>query len=196
MRSVIVVMTAVILCVVTVFSVLTISNRNLQKNELENALDIALDQSVRSCVEEGITDANGIANTAVVNFKNYVASKRGTLVISVLYADENIVDLYASFTYTQYNGSEKVFSARKTVIRDWTEGEEDFIIRQISEKYLNESAERGGVKEDSVWRTNATLKNKLKEVLTNKQDENGAWAKSPVRTETIDLRPSETKSGS
>lgn len=193
MRSVIVITTIVLLCVVTIFSVLTISSYTLQKNELENAMDIALDQTVRNCIEAKITNASEIANTAASNFKNYISSKRGTLVFSVLYADENIMDLYASFTYTQYNGSNKVITARKTVVRDWTEGEEDFIIRQISKKYLSETQERGGLKENSVWRTNSTLKSTLKSVLENEQDEDGNWEIAPQKTETIDLKQTQPK---
>lgn len=193
MRSVIVLMTTVIFCVVTIFSVLTISSYTLQKNELENAMNIALDQTVRSCIESKITDANEIASTATSNFKNHISSKRGTLVLSVLYADENIVDMYASFTYTQYNGSSKVITVRKTVVRDFTDGEDDFIIRQISKKYLSETPERGGLKENSAWRTNSTLKNTLKNVLENKQDGEGNWTTAPLKTEKIDLKPTDSE---
>ena len=170
MRSIIVVITTFVCCVVTIASVLTIDSYTLQKNEIECAMDFALEQTVRNCLEEGTTDLNSVANKAITIFQSQINSERGDLILYVLHADENIVDMYASFTYTQYNGTKKEVTKRKTVIKDWEDDENDFSIRMISEKYLNEAPERGGLKENSVWKTDTLLST----VLGNQQVD-GEW---------------------
>ncbi len=171
MRSVIVVLTTFMCCFICIFTIMTIGSHNLQNDEIERAMDYALEQTARKCIEEQIKDDDSIVFVAADAFQSQINSNRGTLVLSVLYADENIVDLHAAFVYTQYNGTEKEITKRKTIIRDWEEDYElDAIIRGISEKYLNVSPDAGGLKANSVWKTDSLLQT----VLGNKQVD-GVW---------------------
>lgn len=170
MRSIVVVITVFICSVMCVLSVLTIDSFTLQKDELERALDFATEQAIHRCIEDGITDADEVAFVAIEAFRSQINSDKGNLVLYVLHADENIVDLAVSFTYTQYNGTKKEIVNRKTAIKDWENDDLHPVVRLINEKYIDESPERGGLKENSVWRFNNTLKN----VLSNKQVD-GVW---------------------
>lgn len=170
MRSIVVTCSVFVCCVLAIVTVLTIGSYDLQRDEIERAVDYALEQTVRRCMEESISGRNEVAVVAANSFKSQINSKRGTLDLYILYADENIVDMYVSFVYTQYNGTEKEITCRKTIIKDWEDDDAEPIIRMISEKYLNQSPERGGLKENSVWKTNPLLKT----ILSNKQTD-GEW---------------------
>lgn len=153
------------LCIITV---LTIGSYTLQKDEIEKALDFALVQTMRTCAEEQIVNPDTIANKAKDNFDSQINSKRGSLKLYVLYADENVIDLAVEFSYTQYNGTKKKISCRETIIKDWSvDSPAEYTIRGISKKYLNEAPERGGLTENSVWKQSSEYKTLLQNIFAN-----------------------------
>lgn len=167
MRSITVVIVTFFFSIMSLITLLTVDSYLLQKDEITKAMDYALEQTMR----ESISDPDEIAIRTVENFKSQIRSKRGTLTVYVLYADENIIDLSISFSYTQYNGTKKEIEERKTIIRDWEDGKKnESIIRMISAKYLNETPEKGGLKENSIWKTNSLL-----QTVLEKEKVGGKW---------------------
>lgn len=172
MRAGITAIVTFVSCFLALITIMTIGSYNLQKDELQRATDFAVKQTVRQCIAEEIEDENKIASMIVQSFKSQVNSKNGTLDVYVLHADKNIIDVGVMFKYKQYNGSEKSIACRSTVIRDWEEGKEEGAeIRFISQKYFNKSPDEGGLKENSIWKTDATLFH----TLTNTASSNGNW---------------------
>ena len=112
MRSVVTAIVSFVCCVLTLVTIMTIGSFNLQRDELVRAVDFAAKQTVRQCAAEGITKESEIESVLVNAFKSQINSKKGTLKLYILYADENAVDIAADFTYTQYNGTEKKISCR------------------------------------------------------------------------------------
>lgn len=174
MRSAAVVITIFVCSFLCIITVLTVGSYSLQKDEIERALDYALVQTARSCVDEQITNPNDIAEKTKEMFASQIKGKRGTLKLFVLHADENIIDLAVSFSYKQYNGTKKEIHCRETVIKDWAEeSPNNFVLRGISKKYLNEAPERGGLMSDSIWKKEGTeQKNLLQTVFSNEQNNN------------------------
>ena len=170
MRSIVIVVTVFVCSLMCVLSVLTIDSFTLQKDEIERALDFATEQTVYRCLESSVTKQDDVISIATETFSSCINSDRGDLTLYILYADENAIDLAVSFVYTQYNGTKKEISSRKTAIKDWENGDIQPIVRIISEKYLEETPERGGLKENSVWKSS----NVLQTVLANKCVD-GVW---------------------
>ena len=167
MRSIIVIVVTFFFCIMTLISIVTIDSYVLQKDEIERAVDFALEQTM----QDSITDPNEIAIRTVENFKSQINSKNGTLSVYVLYADENIIDLAISFSYMQYNGTKKEIETRETIIRDWEEGKEnESVVRMISRDYLYKSSDKGGLKENSVWKSSELLK-----IILEKEKVEGVW---------------------
>lgn len=158
MRSIIVILVTFFFCIMSFLSILTIDTYVLQQDEIEKAMDFALEQTM----QDSITDPDEIAIKTIENFSSQINSKRGTLAVHVLHADDNIIDLAISLSYTQYNGTKKEIEKRKTIIKDWEEGKEkEAVIRMIGKEYLYTTPANGGLKENSVWKTDMLLQNVL-----------------------------------
>lgn len=171
MRSGVVVITTFMCCFLALICIMTIGNYNLQRDELERAIALTAEQTLRRCEAEGITDENEIASVATETFSSLINSKKGTLHFYVLYADKNAIDIAAEFSYKQYNGTQKNLSFRKTCIIDWEEGlEEDAKMRFVSDACLVESAENGGLKDNSVWKSEGVLAD-----ILNNQKNSDEW---------------------
>ena len=163
MRSIIVNLVALFFCLISLLSILTIDSYVLQQDEIERAMDFTLQETMN----DPVTDPNEIALKVVQTMQTQIQSNRGTCVVYVLYADDNIIDLAVSFSYTQYNGTKKEIEKRKTIIKDWEDGKEnEAVVRRIGKEFLNKSPENGGLKENSVWKTNNLLKTVLEKEKT------------------------------
>ena len=172
MRSFIVIVVTFFFCIMTLLSIMTIDSYVLQKDEIERAMDFALEQTM----QDPITDPDEIAIKTIENFQSKINSKKGTLSVYVLYADDNIIDLAIQFSYTQINGTKKEIEVRETIIKDWETGKEDeFIVRMIGKEYLSKAPENGGLKENSIWKSIPLLQI----VLENEKIE-GKWENSQL----------------
>lgn len=172
MRSGVTVIITFLCCILSIVTILTVGSFTLQRDEIERAMDFTAKQTARQCIEEGIENKSEIEATLANTFTSQINSKNGTLILYVLHADENIVDIASDFVYTQINGSEKRISCRKTYIKDWEEDkEEESEFRFINDKYASQTPENGGLKRFSVWKYD----NMLETVLENEQLEDGSW---------------------
>lgn len=180
MRSGVTVIVTFLCCIVGLVTVLTIGSFTLQENEIERAMDFTVKQVARHCMDEGVEDVFEIETLLANTFSSQINSKNGNLTFFVLYADANLIDVDAEFSYKQFNGTKKTISCRKTYIRDWEKDkEEEAELRFISEKYAYEPTEDGGLKADSIWRYDTTLEN----VFKNKKLANGTWENSKATFE-------------
>lgn len=158
MRSIIVIIVTFFFTMFCVLSILTIDSYVLQCDEIEKAMDFTLEQTM----QDPVSDPNEIALKIVKTMQSQINSDRGTFTVTVLYADDNIIDLAVSLSYTQYNGTKKIIERRKTIVRDWEKGKEnEAVIRKIGKEFLTEAPENGGLKENSVWKTDNLLQTVL-----------------------------------
>lgn len=172
MRSGMVAITTFLCCVLAVIAVMTVGSFNLQRDELERAVDFCVKQTARECIAKEIEDKEEIEAIAANAFSSQINSKKGTLNLFILYADKNVIDIAANFSYSQYNGSVKRISCRKTLIRDWEDGKEnEGETRFINKDYAKKAPEGGGLKENSVWKDDSLLDY----IFANKQYEDGSW---------------------
>ena len=168
MKLSVVVEIVVMCCIITILCVFTVGNVMVRRAELQGAMATEVSSLVEDYFDGDFATAelDDKIKMAVVASSNSVSNETK---VTVFYADAemDVVDVLVEVTYTQPNGSSRTLSDRRVYIKDVPAASlgnpaatpSYSFIRNIDAKHFKTSTgafvseDDGGVKEDSVWRT-------------------------------------------
>ena len=175
MKAVVVIQIVVVCLVLTLTSIFTVNSGMVRKAELSSIVAVDVENIVKDYFDGKIETAN-LEGVLIENISEAGHSKIVDLKVTIFCADaeKDIVDVLIEETYVQPNGRPKLVSTRRVYIRevpaDSNAVEQYSFVRCISaERFKKEDGtfveeSQGGVKSDSIWRTDdysAVLENTL-----------------------------------